>query len=66
MCYIKAVDAAIASTLAVVYPQMNTVDGDNFWIIYNSKTKEIKELNARERSGSLATIEFYNLGSIIQ
>ncbi len=57
----NAVDAAIAvaSTLAVVYPQMNTIGGDNFWIIYNSKTKEIKGLNASGRSGSLATIAFY-------
>ena len=64
----NAVDTAIAvaSTLAVVYPQMNTIGGDNFWIIYNSKTKEIKELNASGQSGSLATIEFYHLRSIVQ
>ncbi|WP_279084627.1 gamma-glutamyltransferase [Gilliamella apis] len=57
---------AVVSTLAVIYPQMNTIDGDSFWIIYNSKTKEIKGLNVSRRSGSLATIEFYNLGCIIQ
>ena len=57
----NAVDAAIAvaSTLAVVYPQMNTIGGDNFWLIYNAKTKEVKALNASGRSGEKATIDFY-------
>lgn len=57
----NAVDAAIAvaSTLAVVYPQMNTIGGDNFWLIYNAKTKELKGLNASGRSGHNATIDFY-------
>ncbi|WP_267369831.1 gamma-glutamyltransferase [Gilliamella sp. B3000] len=57
----NAVDAAIAvaSTLAVVYPQMNTIGGDNFWLIYNAKIKELKGLNASGRSGSLATIDYY-------
>jgi gamma-glutamyltranspeptidase/glutathione hydrolase len=57
----NAVDAAIAaaSTLAVVYPHMNSIGGDNFWLIYNAKTKELKGLNASGRSGENATIEFY-------
>lgn len=57
----NAVDAAIATaaTLTVVYPQMCTLGGDNFWLIYNAKTGELKALNASGRSGSKATIEFY-------
>lgn len=57
----NAVEAAIAaaSTLAVVYPHMNSVGGDNFWLIYNAKTKELKGLNASGRSGEKATIDFY-------
>lgn len=57
----NAVDAAIAvaSTLAVVYPQMNTIGGDNFWLIYNAKTGETKALNASGRAGEKATIDFY-------
>lgn len=57
----NAVDAAIAvaSTMNVVYPQMTTLGGDNFWLIYNAKTKEVRALNASGRSGEKATIEFY-------
>ncbi|TWI54514.1 gamma-glutamyltransferase [Halalkalibacter nanhaiisediminis] len=57
----NAVEAAIAaaSTIAVVYPHMNSIGGDNFWLIYNAKTKEVKALNSSGRSGEEATIPFY-------
>lgn len=57
----NAVDAAItaASTLAVVYPHMNSIGGDNFWLIYNAKTRELKALNASGRAGEKVSIDFY-------
>jgi oxamate amidohydrolase len=57
----NAVEAAIAaaSTIGVVYPHMNGIGGDNFWLIYNAKEKELKGLNSSGRSGEYATIDFY-------
>ncbi len=57
----NAIEAAIAaaSTIAVVYPHMNSIGGDNFWLVYNAKTKEMKALNSSGRAGSQATAEFY-------
>lgn len=57
----NAVDAAVATavTLAVVYPQMCTPGGDNFWLIYNAKTGELRGLNTSGRAGARATIDFY-------
>lgn len=57
----NAVEAAIsaAATLTVVYPHMNSLGGDNFLLIYNAHTKELKGLNASGRSGENATIDFY-------
>src|SRR5574344_914197 len=50
---------ATASVMTVVYPQMCTMGGDNFWLIYNAKTGELKALNASGRSGEKASIDFY-------
>lgn len=57
----NAVEAAItaASTLTVVYPHMNSLGGDNFWLIYNAKDRELKGLNTSGRAGEKATIDFY-------
>ena len=65
----NAVEAAIAaaSTIGVVYPHMNGIGGDNFWLIYNSNDKELKGLNSSGRSGEYAKIDFYKkqgLGTI--
>jgi len=57
----NAVDAAIAiaATMNVIYPMMTTLGGDNFWLIYNAKTQEVKALNASGRAGTKATVGFY-------
>ncbi|MBV8141974.1 MAG: gamma-glutamyltransferase, partial [Verrucomicrobia bacterium] len=57
----NAIDAAIsaASTLSVVYPHMTGLGGDNFWLIYNARTGELRGLNASGRAGQKATIAFY-------
>ncbi|MBI3988506.1 MAG: gamma-glutamyltransferase [candidate division NC10 bacterium] len=57
----NAVEAAIAaaSTISVVYPHMNSLGGDNFWLIFHAKTGELKALNASGRAGRRCTIEFY-------
>jgi len=57
----NAVEAAIAAAAAaaVVYPQANSAGGDNFWLIYNAESGRIRALNASGRSGSRATIDYY-------
>lgn len=57
----NAIEAAIAaaSTLGIVYPHMNGIGGDNFWLIYDANRKQLKALNSSGRSGEKATIEFY-------
>ncbi|MFA9457991.1 gamma-glutamyltransferase [Halalkalibacter sp. AB-rgal2] len=51
---------AVASTLAVVYPHMNGIGGDSFWLMYDAKSKCMRGLNASGRSGEKATIPFYH------
>ncbi|WP_339289375.1 gamma-glutamyltransferase [Ureibacillus sp. FSL K6-0786] len=57
----NAIEAAIAmaSTIAVVYPHMNGIGGDNFWLIYNANNGVITAINGSGRSGERASIEFY-------
>ncbi|HKB24816.1 MAG TPA: gamma-glutamyltransferase [Methylomirabilota bacterium] len=57
----NAVDAAIAAaaTLAVVYPHMNGVGGDNVWLIYDAGRARLRALDAAGRSAATATLEAY-------
>ncbi|HWR43966.1 gamma-glutamyltransferase [Sporomusa sp.] len=57
----NAAEAAIAaaSVISVVYPHMNAIGGDNFWLLYDAKNKQLKALNASGRSGEKVNIEFY-------
>ena len=56
----NALDAAVAAaaTIAVVYPHMNGVGGDNLWLIYDAAHARLLALNGAGRSaatGELAT-----------
>jgi gamma-glutamyltranspeptidase/glutathione hydrolase len=56
-----AVDAAIAAatTVAVVYPHMNGVGGDSFWLIHDGRRRVLRGLNAAGRSAAAAELETY-------
>lgn len=49
---------AMAATIAVVYPHMNAVGGDGFWLVHEPGGK-IHAIEACGPAGSLATIERY-------
>src|SRR5499427_2279142 len=57
----NALDAAIAAaaTIAVVYPHMNGVGGDNFWLIYDATQRRLLALNASGRSAARADLATY-------
>lgn len=49
---------AMAATIAVVYPHMNSVGGDGFWII-SEPGREPVGIDACGRAAQLASIDFY-------
>src|SRR5947209_19652124 len=50
---------AMAATIAVVYPHMNGIGGDGFWLIREPSGK-IRALRAAGAAGSLARPELYH------
>jgi oxamate amidohydrolase len=54
------VEAAVAAaaTIAVVYPHMNSIGGDGFWLIARPGSAPIA-IDACGRAAALATIDFY-------
>jgi gamma-glutamyltranspeptidase len=57
----NAVDAAIAAatTIAVVYPHMNSIGGDNLWLLYDAGRGRLRGLNAAGRAAAGATLDAY-------
>src|SRR5262252_37579 len=57
----NALDAAIAAaaTVAVVYPHMNGVGGDNFWLIHDATSSRLTALCGAGRAARAASIEWY-------
>jgi len=56
----NAVEAMIAaaSTIAVVYPHMNNLGGDNFWL-FHAPGKKVTAIDACGGAAALATRKFY-------
>src|SRR5262245_39723397 len=57
----NAVDAAVAAapTIAVVYPHMNSIGGDSFWLIYDAAHGRLLALNAAGRSAAAVDADAY-------
>ena len=57
----NALDAAIAAaaTIAVVYPHMNGLGGDNLWLIFDARSQRLRALTAVGRAARAASIEWY-------
>jgi gamma-glutamyltranspeptidase len=57
----NALDAAIAAavTVAVVYPHMNGIGGDNVWLVFDAGRRRLRALNAIGRSAAAADLTAY-------
>jgi gamma-glutamyltranspeptidase/glutathione hydrolase len=57
----NALDAAVAAaaTIAVVYPHMNGLGGDNVWLIYDARQQALRALCAVGRAARAATPDWY-------
>jgi gamma-glutamyltranspeptidase len=50
---------ATAATIAVVYPHMNGIGGDNFWLIWDAGHRRLLALNAAGRAAAAADLDTY-------
>src|SRR5215471_11719138 len=57
----NALDAAIAAaaTIAVVYPHMNGLGGDNVWLIHDGRSGVLRALRGTGRSAGAASVAWY-------
>ena len=57
----NALDAAVAAaaTIAVVYPHMNSIGGDNVWLLWDAGRRRLRGLTAVGRAAGAATLEAY-------
>src|SRR5215472_5195315 len=62
----NALDAAIAAaaTIAVVYPHMNGVGGDNVWLIHDAGSARLLALSGIGRAARAASIAWYGARGI--
>src|SRR5437868_12196432 len=49
---------AAAATISVVYPHMNGIGGDSFWLIHEPG-KEVTTIDACGRAAGRASVDFY-------
>src|ERR1043166_5162082 len=56
----NAIEAMVcaAATIAVVYPHMNSIGGDSFWLVMPPNEDPVG-IDACGSAGALATIDFY-------
>ena len=50
---------AAAATMTVVYPHMNALGGDNFWLIHQPG-RDVTAIDACGAAAATASIDFYN------
>src|SRR5260370_32091850 len=64
----NALDAAIAAaaTIAVVYPHMNGLGGDNVWLILDARSQNLRALCGVGRAARAATIDWYGARGLTQ
>jgi gamma-glutamyltranspeptidase/glutathione hydrolase len=57
----NALDAALAAaaTVAVVYPHMNGIGGDSFWLVHDAARRRLAGLNAAGRSAAGIDTDHY-------